>query len=120
MPGGPSPDREQRIQDHRRREADDLRLILRLRPNQETAWAAFQAADGPPPPAVATPERLAAAEQRMAERDAAFHRHAKATLDLYAALAPDQRQAFDAAMRLRGPPRGGPEGPGPGGGPPPP
>lgn len=121
---------------------EDLRTILRLRPDQQAAFSAFVQAVKPPPGAegmdapkprpmehLTTPQRL----NEMAQREARFagerqHR-TEALQAFYAALSPEQRQVFDALMRFQGPPPalGGPPGPdgphrpplGPWGGPPP-
>lgn len=110
--GPPSPEMEARMAEHRAQEARDMRLVLRLRPDQEAAWQAFQAAHAPParpeppppPPATAaTPERLDAMARDMAEMDARRARADAATRTFYAALSPEQQQVFDALQRLRGP-----------------
>lgn len=122
-----------RMEAHRRQRADELRAILNLRPDQEAAWSAFRAElepgrEGPPEPpppidgesgdaARTTPQRIAAMERRITEREAEFRRRAKAILAFYAVLTPQQQRAFDALGRLRhghGPEAfGRPEPPGP-------
>lgn len=101
---------------------EDLKVILRLRPDQEAALQAFVNAhhpDGPPMThdmhdgpgdmmkPQTTPERLA----DMAKREqamAAEHEKARAALaKFYAALSPDQQKVFDALQRLQGPHMGG-------------
>lgn len=122
--------REQRFAEHRERRAEDLKLILRIRPDQEAAWAAYQQArqmrpqreEQRPDRDATTPARLATMEQRMAEREAAMHARIRATLDFYAALTPEQQKTFDALRRLHGPgrmhpPHFGPPGGHDGGGP---
>jgi hypothetical protein len=128
-----------------RREAEHAahkRLLhdaLSLRPDQEAAFAAFDAAMAPPPPPgdhdhegmakLTTPERLDLEARRMAEHQAHFQRMAAATKAFYAALDPAQRRTFDALGEMMGPrhgpggprggPHGGPRGPGGPDGPPP-
>jgi periplasmic protein CpxP/Spy len=106
---------------------EDLKVILRLRPDQEPALAAFVAdqmpdrmgpegPDGltpPPPRALSTPERLADMEKRDAAMASARSAQRQALAKFYAALTPDQQRVFDAAMRLQGGRPGGPDGMGP-------
>jgi len=97
--------------------------ILRIRPDQEAAFTAFQASmrpparperdGGPPPAALTTPERLAEMDKRLAAREARMHDRTRATLAFYGALSPEQQRVFDALQRLRG--RGGGMGGGMGG-----
>jgi hypothetical protein len=111
---------------HEQQRVADLRTVLRLRPDQEPALNAFLQAGlqagrrpkmdgrrGPPPQgaAMTTPQRLDEMAKREAERTAEGQRRAEALRTFYAALSPDQRQVFDALMRLQGP-RGGMHGPG--------
>jgi hypothetical protein len=123
QPAPPGPgfaDREQRVQERRAQMADDLRLILRIRPDQETAFAAFQQAmvppappeeRGPPPETPSTLDRLGEAERRLGDREGRLRRRLEAARTLYAALSPEQQKVFDALGRLRGP-RGPGIGPG--------
>ena len=112
-PGGPDHhdgDRAQRFAEFRQRRMDDLKVVLRIRPDQEAAWSAYQQAtqERPPRPEArpdrdaTTPQRLAALEQRLAAREGALRARIKATLDLYAALSPEQQKVFDALQQLRG------------------
>ncbi len=107
--------------------AQDLRTILRLRPDQETALTAYlqsqKRPDGPPmggrrgPPGapangaasapMTTPQRLDEMARREADRTAMQQKHAEALRAFYAALSPEQRQVFDALQRMRGGGRGG-------------
>lgn len=116
--GPPSPETQTRMAERRAQEARDTRLVLRLRPDQEAAWQAFQAAlappprfepPAPPPIAATTPERLDAMDRRMAEMARRYAKLEAATRAFYGALSPDQQQVFDAVQRLRGP--RGPGGP---------
>ena len=100
--------------------AEHQRLLhdaLGIRPDQEGAWQAFAAAMTPQPGSherhgggegaegeprhLTTPERLDRMQARMAERTAAFQRHAVAVKALYAALTPAQQRTFDALARMR-------------------
>jgi len=129
----PSPERQAMREAHERQRMADLRTVLRLRPDQEPVLSAFLQAGrrpkmdgrrGPPPQEgqpMTTPQRLDEMAQRDAERAAEGQRRAGALRTFYAALSPDQRQVFDALMRLQGPRggmhggRGGMRGPGGGG-----
>lgn len=128
-----SPEMQAFREAHEKQRLQDLRTVLRLRPDQETALSAFvQAArppgpdEGPgarhgPPPSesLSTPQRLDEMARREAQRTGERQRRADALRAFYTALSPDQRQVFDALMRLQGPrPDHGPRGPGWRGGPP--
>lgn len=101
-----------RRQAHEQQRMQDLRIILRLRPDQDAALAAFlqSAKPGPrpargtehPAEAMTTPERADAMVRHGAERAARAQRRVEALKTFYAALSPDQRTVFDALMRLRG------------------
>jgi hypothetical protein len=113
----PSPEMEKKIAEHRAQMARDLHTVLRLRPDQEGAFQAYQAALGPPRfepppftedgPPVTTPERLDRMDRMRAEMEAHRAKADAATRTFYAALSPEQQQVFDALERL-----GGPHGPG--------
>jgi periplasmic protein CpxP/Spy len=106
--------------------AQDLRTILRLRPDQETALTAYlqshKRPEGPPmggrrappggpnggpangamPGAMTTPQRLDEMARREAAHAAMQQKHAEALRAFYAALSPEQRQVFDALQRMHG------------------
>jgi len=101
---------------------EDLKVVLRLRPDQEAALQAFMAAhhpDGPPmmhdmhgaPGDMAkpqtTPERLAEMAKHEAAMAAEHEKMRAALAKFYAALSPDQQKVFDALQRLQGPHMGG-------------
>jgi hypothetical protein len=109
-------------QAHEQQQAQDLRTILRLRPDQEAALSAFLAAHkrpdrgaggpdgrrgppgGPPgarPGQMTTTQRLDMEDRRMAEMSARRQQHEAALRAFYAALSPDQRQVFDALQRVQ-------------------
>ena len=117
------------------READDMALLLNLRPQQRPALTAFLQSIAPPPrpmqdphapegPRPAPPTDGFAQHLDRMTQDAARHsaddtRRITAARTFYDALDPAQRSAFEALMRLRHGP--GPRGPMHGGdGPPPP
>ena len=125
---GPPADMRARFQAMREaretQHAQDLRTILRLRPDQEGALTAFlqsrKRPEGPQPggrrgpPGAApqstpmtTPQRLDEMARREAERADRQRRHAESLRTFYAALSPDQRQVFDALQRTEGAGRGG-------------
>ncbi len=94
---------------------DDLRTVLRLRPDQEPALAAFLDAhkpeardlDGPPEPRMlTTPQRMDELSKRDAEMSARHKRLRDGLGAFYAALSPEQQKVFDALERLKGPPGG--------------
>lgn len=110
----PSPQMQAMREAHETQRLQDLRTVLRLRPDQEPALTAFLQAGrrekmdgrrGPPPQGqpMTTPQRLDEMARRDAERMAEGQRRAEALRTFYAALSPDQRQVFDALMRLQGP-----------------
>jgi protein CpxP len=122
----PSAEDKARMEAHRAQMARDLHILLRLRPDQEAAWKAFDAAMAPPEPppsrepgaagpdlSATTPQRLDEMAKHRAEGDARRAKAEAALRTFYAALSPDQQQAFDALGRLAGPMGHGPMGPGP-------
>jgi protein CpxP len=113
---------------HQRQRAQDLRTILRLRPEQEPALTAFlQSHKAPMPPpdhgrppgdeaALTTPQRLDEMARREARHAAMGQHNADALRAFYGALSPEQRQVFDALQRMQhgghghgDPEHGGPE-----------
>jgi hypothetical protein len=98
--------------------AEHLRNILQLRPNQEPALTAYLDAmkpkmevrrlDAEADGRTTTPERLAAMEARIAEREAASRARIEATRRFYAQLDERQKKAFDELPLMMGP---GPFGP---------
>ena len=106
---------------------EDLKTVLRLRPDQEGALQAFveshhgggprmmmhggpgEDGKGPgmaPPKTLTTPERLAEMAKHE-EAMAAEHRKSREALaKFYAALSPEQQKVFDALQRLHGGPGG--------------
>ena len=89
----------------------DMHTILRLRPDQETAWRAFRdamhpqapMAMTPPKPGLTTPQRLDEMDKKAAERQARHDKMEAATRAFYAALSPEQQAVFDALHRMHGP-----------------
>jgi periplasmic protein CpxP/Spy len=118
---GPAHSAEQRaawMHDRQEARAKALHAILNLRPDQEAAFQAFQAAMAPPArehhehmdrgaaQAMTTPQRLDRMAERMAKRETAFRLRADAIKSFYAALSPEQQRAFDAMPMMRGGGRG--------------
>jgi protein CpxP len=114
---GPAHSAEQRaawMHDRQEAHAKALQAVLNLRPDQEAAFQAFQAAMTPPPgqhhehmdhaaaAAMTTPQRLDRMADRMARREAEFRRRAEAIKSFYAALSPEQQRAFDAVPMMQG------------------
>ena len=107
---------------HERQRAQDLRTVLRLRPDQEPALTALlQSHRSPAPPreravpqaALTTPQRLDEMARRDTERAALRQRHVEALRAFYTALSSEQRQVFDALQRMQDHgPRDGRGGPG--------
>jgi len=111
---------------HEKQRAQDLRTILRLRPDQEPALTAFLQSHhrpdgagkpgerrGPPGgpaggPAGAggtpmtTTQRLDMMARREAEMTSMRQRHAEALRAFYNALSPEQKPVFDALQRVQG------------------
>lgn len=117
--GAPTAEMKARHEAMQKQHLDDLRTILRIRPDQEAALTAFVEAHkpqfrefkGPPEPrALTTPQRLEEMAQRDAEMDAQRDRMRQALTKFYAALSPEQQKVFDALQRVHGPPMGGPMG----------
>lgn len=131
----PRPDRaqfEQRMAAKRAQHADDLAIVLSLKPAQRPALDQWLAAMTPPhgprgshgargeaPDTL--PERLDRDQARLAEHQQRASAMIEATKRFYGSLDAQQRKVFDALDRLRhddpfGPPRGpkpgGPGGPG--------
>lgn len=92
--------------------ADQMRTLLQLRPEQESAFKAFLEAtkpdirrferkldkDGKPPERpkmLTTPERLDRQARRMAEHQETFQKRAAATRAFYGQLSPGQQKVFD-------------------------
>lgn len=106
------------MHDRQEAQAKALHAILNLRPDQEAAFQAFQAAMTPPPhdhhdhvdraaaSGMTTLQRLDRVADHMAKRDAEFRRRADAIRAFYAALSPDQQRAFDALPMMRDGDRG--------------
>jgi hypothetical protein len=100
------------MEQHRAAMAQDLRTILKLRPDQEAAFTAFQASMTPPPrderkthdraamETMSTPQKLDMMLARMDEHMARMRKHVEATKAFYAALSPDQQRTFDALERM--------------------
>ena len=111
--GEPSAEMKARHEAMMKQHIEDLKTVLRLRPDQEPALAAFVAAHHPPegrenrgPPesnARTTPERLNEMARRDAEMAAEHARMRDALAKFYAALSPEQQKVFDALQRLKGP-----------------
>jgi periplasmic protein CpxP/Spy len=117
--GPPSEEMKARHEAMRKQHMEDLKTVLRLRPDQEAALAAFMASHEPQrfemklgdPKTLTTPQRL---EQMAKHEEAMRAAHAKrrdALAKFYATLSPDQQKAFDALHRLQAH-HGGGHGPG--------
>jgi periplasmic protein CpxP/Spy len=107
--GAPSAEMKAHHEAMRRQHMEDLKTVLRLRPDQEPALAAFMAAHEPKtferrlpdPGSQTTPQRLdemAKVEAEMAGRHKAMR---DALTKFYAALSPEQQKVFDALHRLK-------------------
>ena len=114
-PGGPAAQGGQ--------QQPDLSTILHLRPDQQGAYRAFQAASQPRPDEISqiraassqaltsmtTPQRLDRVGSRLNVQVQIFQRQASATRAFYGQLSPDQQHTFD---QVTAPPtgRGRPQG----------
>ncbi|HZZ69982.1 MAG TPA: Spy/CpxP family protein refolding chaperone [Phenylobacterium sp.] len=104
---------------HERQRAQDLRTILRLRPDQEAALSAYLASHerpdkgpgerhepgqvgGQPMGPMTTTQQLDMMARRESEHAAMQQHHAEALRAFYGALSPEQKQVFDALQRLHG------------------
>lgn len=108
--GPPAAEMKARHEAMRKQHVEDLKTVLRLRPDQDAALNAFVAAHEPrrferklpDPGSQTTPQRL----DEMAKMDAemaARHKEMRDALGkFYAALSPDQQKTFDALQRLKG------------------
>jgi hypothetical protein len=110
--------------ERRAHEADHLRAILQLRPNQEAALQAYLTSMEPPKPEAmadhmahmepgadhpkTTPERLAEQEKMLAEHEARAHAHINAVKSFYGQLDPAQKKAFDELPPMEHGMMGGP------------
>ncbi|MBL8772504.1 MAG: Spy/CpxP family protein refolding chaperone [Phenylobacterium sp.] len=114
--GGPPPEEmKARHEAMMKQHAEDLKILLRLRPDQEAALSAFLASHGPQrmerrmtpdDKPMTTPQRLEEMARREEAMRTAHARRREALARFYAALSADQQKAFDALQRLRG--HGGP------------
>lgn len=114
QPPGPPPGPPAEMKAHheamRKQHIEDLKIVLRLRPDQEPALAAFMAAHEPrkftrklpAPGSLTTPQRLEEMAKVEAEMDAHQKAHREALGKFYAALSPEQQKVFDALHRLKG------------------
>jgi len=105
----------------RQQRMQDLHTVLRIRPEQDGAWQAYQAALTPPehargermqqPQGAQTPQTTPQMLDRMAawqaKREQRMVARTEATKRFYAALSPEQQQTFDALRRLARGRRGG-------------
>jgi uncharacterized protein with von Willebrand factor type A (vWA) domain len=101
-------------QKHREEKAHALHALLQIRPDQEAAFSAFEASMTPPPrdermkhdhdgmAAMTTPQKLDRMQARMAEHMQRMQQHIAAIKTFYAALSPQQQQAFDALHEMGG------------------
>ena len=97
---------------HHRDQAEHLRTMLQLKPNQEAALTAYLAATAAAhhherivemsdhAEAKTTPQRLAEMETHMAEQAAQGHARIEATRKFYDQLEPSQKKVFDQLPML--------------------
>lgn len=118
-PGPPIAEMNARHEAMQKQHLEDLKTVLRLRPDQEPALVAFVEAHKPPvhemagprePKTLTTPQRLDEMARREADMGARHQRMREALARFYATLSPEQQKVFDALQRLKGP-HGGPSGP---------
>ena len=110
QPGARGAEWRQMREQHRQELMTDLHTILRIRPEQETAFQAFAAAMQPrgrermgemaAADALTTPQLIDQMDARKAAHDAEERQRGAAVKRFYAALSPDQQQVFDALRRL--------------------
>ena len=103
----------ERMSQVHQRQLDVLKKELKLKPEQEGAWAAYDKAMNAPLTGwgaapkkdfykLTTPERLDAMNQHMQQMQAFHQQRSDATKALYGALTPEQQKLFDTQTR-RGP-----------------
>ncbi len=114
---------QQRMAERHARRMADLKAQLRIEPQQEGAWSAYEAAMQPPAEPwrrrmnrdelaqLNTPQRIDRMQQLAAERQQRMQQRGEATKAFYAQLAPGQQQIFDQ-QAMRGGKRGHGMGPG--------
>ena len=100
----------QHREQHRQEMMTDLHTILRIRPEQETAFQAFAAmaphegrehvGEMAGVDALTTPQLIDQMDARKAAHDAEERQRGAAVKRFYAALSPEQQQVFDALRRL--------------------
>mgnify|MGYP001416533414 CR=1 FL=1 len=108
--GPPSEEMKAHHEAMKKQHMEDLKTVLRLRPDQEAALAAFIASHEPQrmemkrsaSGAMTTPQRLEEMARHEEAMRAAQARHREALSKFYAALSPEQQKAFDALHRLQG------------------
>ena len=108
---GPRAEFRERFQQMREHRMAELRTLLQLRPDQEAAFAAFQAAMTPPAMphhdmdrpqgGLTTPQMLDLLAKHEADMKARMDRMSSAVLTFYAALSPEQQKAFDLIVARR-------------------
>jgi Spy/CpxP family protein refolding chaperone len=98
---------QKRMADHMAQRKAALKTALKLSPEQESAWTAFEAATQPPKmgehhrpdPAemakLTTPQRIEKMQAMKADRDAFMSKTMEATKTFYATLTPEQQKTFD-------------------------
>jgi len=112
---GHGPDRtrmHEMMEQHRAAMAQDLRTILKIRPDQEAAFSTFQASMTPPArdgrmkqdrgamETMTTPQKLDMMLTKMDEHMARMRRHVEAAKAFYAVLSPEQQHVFDALEHM--------------------
>jgi protein CpxP len=113
--GPPSAEMKARHEAMQKQHVEDLKVVLRLRPDQEAALTAFVASHEPrrferklpEPGGQTTPQRLDDMAKMEAEMAARHKEMRDALAKFYAALSPDQQKVFDALQRLKDGPGGG-------------
>ncbi len=90
---------QQDLADKRSQRQRDLSTILQLTPVQTVAFDAYVASQALPPPSAQAAAETPAA--RLARQRALRQRRAAGQKAFYAALAPGQREVFDALNRVR-------------------
>ncbi|MDR1967979.1 MAG: Spy/CpxP family protein refolding chaperone [Burkholderiaceae bacterium] len=96
---------QQRMAARHEKHMTNLKTLLKLTSEQETAWTNFTAAMQPPGPQarenraeaeqLTTPERIDLMQNRAAERQARMQQRGDAVKAFYAQLTPEQQKTFD-------------------------
>jgi hypothetical protein len=103
---GPNPEMRARMQERVKERAADIKVKLKLTPDQEGLWTSYVDAMKPSPDVkwpsraemdkLSTPERLDKLHEMRKQRDDQMDKREAATRAFYSKLTPEQKKIFDA------------------------